>query len=185
MKRIITINIIRILLLFWLASPVQAEVLSMSEQSAQIATSSISAEIVVVDQRKEKLQEFLLFHNSPLATYAGVFVDKAEEYQLFDWRLVPAITGVESTFGKAGPVSSYNAYGWGNGSIVFTSWENSIDVVSKAIKEKYMDRGLDTVEKIAPVYAPPSHTWAFKINKFMAEIANFAPHTSEQLRLSL
>lgn len=124
------------------------------------------------DQRIEKLRKFLDSHNSPLLPYAETLVETADRYEL-DWRLVPAITGVESSFGKAIPFSSYNAYGWANGAYYFQSWEDSIEIVTKALKENYLNKGADTVEKIAPIYAPPSQTWAFKVRYFMEKIENF------------
>ncbi len=123
------------------------------------------------DARATQLEAFLNDYHSPLAPYAPVFIEMADKYQI-DWRLVPAITGVESTFGKQIPYHSYNAYGWNNGNFHFKSWEDSIEVVSKALKEKYFDRGLDTPYKIGPVYAPPSKTWASRVNFFMQKIGN-------------
>jgi len=120
----------------------------------------------------EKLEAFLANYDSPLAPYAEQFVRAADRYQL-DWRLVPAITGVESTFGKQIPANSYNAYGWANGAFYFQSWEQSIDYVSQYLKEKYVDRGLDTPYKMGPVYAPPSRTWAGKVVYFMKQIECF------------
>lgn len=128
------------------------------------------------DSRAEKLEAFLTTNNSPLACYANDFVAASDRYDL-DWRLLPAITGVESTFGKQIPVGSYNAYGWNNGAWQFTSWPTSIDYVSQALREKYFDRGLDTVAKIAPVYAPPSRTWAGKVTYFMEQIECFEPNS--------
>lgn len=125
-----------------------------------------------VDERVIKLEKFLESYNSPLAEYADKFVESANKYGL-DWKLVPAITGVESTFGKQIPTNSYNAYGWANGVFYFGSWEQSIDYVSKALKEKYINRGLDTPFKIGPVYAPPSKTWALKVTHFINEIDCF------------
>lgn len=128
------------------------------------------------DPRVEKLGLFLEFYDSPLADYASNFIESADKYQL-DWRLVPAITGVESTFGKHIPYNSYNAYGWNNGVYQFESWEDSIEHVSKTLKEKYVDRGLDTPAKIAPVYAPPSSTWAGKVAFFIKRLDSFQPPT--------
>lgn len=128
------------------------------------------------DKRVEKLAEFFRFYNSPLADFAAVFIETADKYQL-DWRLVPAITGVESTFGKHIPYNSYNAYGWNNGVYRFGSWEDSIEHVTKTLKEKYVNRGLDTPWKIAPVYAPPSKTWAGKVVFFMEKLDSFQPKT--------
>jgi len=126
----------------------------------------------IQNQRTEQLRAFLEAYHSPLAPYARVFVEKAEQYQI-DWKLVPAITGVESTFGRQIPYNSYNAYGWANGKASFGSWEESIEKVTKTLKEKYYDRGLDNPYKIGPVYAPPSSTWAGKVNHFMKEIEDF------------
>lgn len=148
-------------------------------------TSAVIKNDIDKDIRQEKLEQFLKSYDSPLAAYAGVFIQKADEYNIPDWKLVPAVTGVESTFGKAIPFNSYNAYGWNNGNYSFSSWEESIDVVTRTLKFKYIDRGLDTVEKIACVYAPPSNTWAGKVNYFMHEIEVFLPRKSSQLSVSI
>lgn len=126
----------------------------------------------VVDLRIGQLQSFLEKQGSPLAPHADDFITAADRYDL-DWKLLPAITGVESTFGKHIPYGSYNAYGWANGAYHFESWEHSINHVSKALKEKYVNRGLDTPHKIGPVYAPPSTTWAGKVVHFMNQIENY------------
>ena len=128
------------------------------------------------DMRVEKLAYFLESYDSPLEPYADFFIQMADKYQI-DWRLVPAITGVESTFGKQIPRNSYNAYGWANGAFQFKSWEESIEKVSQALKKNYYERGLTTPYKIAPVYAPPSKTWAGKVVFFMNKLENFAPAT--------
>lgn len=127
-----------------------------------------------VDERVRKLENLLEEYNSPLKPYAQNFVQAADKYSL-DWRLVAAISGVESTFGKRIPKNSYNAWGFGvptgkqNG-LAFQNWEEGIKTVSSALKEKYIDRGADSVLKIAPIYAPPSKTWAGKILFFMEKI---------------
>jgi len=84
--------------------------------------------------------------------------------------MVAAISGVESTFGKRIPENSYNAYGWANGNYYFESWEDSIAIVSKTLREKYYDRGATTLNQIARRYAPPSSSWAWKVNYFMEKI---------------
>lgn len=154
-----------------ISKPVQAqeEKLTMAGYSAILKSADIKADFRVV-----KLQAFLAKYDSPLTSYAQVFIDVADEYQI-DWKLLPAITGVESTFGKQIPYNSYNAYGWANGNYAFKSWGESIEIVSKALKEKYLDRGLDTPYKIGPVYAPPSKTWGGKVNFFMQKIEDFDP----------
>ncbi len=146
-----------------------------------------SASFATVENRNfriEELRQFLAAYDSPLESFAADFVRAADKYDL-DWRLIPAITGVESTFGKAIPFGSYNAYGWVNGAYYFKSWEDSIEIVAKTLRENYLNRGADTVEKIAPIYAPPSTTWAWKVQYFMEKMANFAPANTLALELSL
>lgn len=149
----------------------------------QIAQSSavLTNGVITADERVERLSQFLHYHNSPLQPYAQDFVTAADKYELPDWSLLPAITGVESTFGKAIPHDSYNAYGWANGAYSFSSWSDSIDHVAKALKEKYYDRGFNTVEKIGKIYAPPSQTWSGKVLLLMKKIKTFIPRDTHEL----
>jgi hypothetical protein len=123
----------------------------------------------LTDIRVTVLRNYLESKNSPLSGYASDFIKSADENGL-DWRLVPSITGVESSFGKRMPYNSYNAYGWANGNYYFNSWEESIDHVNKTLKTKYVDRGRVSVHQIGRVYAPPSPTWPNKVLFFMNQI---------------
>ena len=121
------------------------------------------------DYRVQNLKNYLESHKSPLADYAKDFVSYADTYNL-DYRMVPAITGVESTFGKRIPSNSYNAYGWANGEYKFSSWEDSIGHVSMTLKTKYIEKGAASIAKIAKRYAPPSTTWGRNVKFFMKKI---------------
>jgi len=179
MKKLLLVAII-LVATFLINQPTFAKASTVKEAAS-------SAEIVDKknqDIRTKKLRNFLRFYNSPLAEYAEIMVKTADKYSL-NWRLIPAISGVESTFGKAIPAGSFNAYGWANGAYYFNSWEESIEIVTKSLRENYMNRGADTVEKIAPIYAPPSKTWAWKVRYFMEKIENFAPPSPLALELSL
>jgi hypothetical protein len=149
-------------------------ILPQPAQATQIAGGSavLKNQFEKADNRTEQLQAYLNNHHSPLASEADTMIKAADQYGL-DWKLIPAITGVESTFGKNIPFNSFNAYGWSNGAYRFESWEQSINHVAKFLKEKYVNRGLDTPEKIAPVYAPPSPSWGWKVRFFMNKIENF------------
>ena len=57
------------------------------------------------DTRVKVLTSYLKQYDSPLVPYAADFVETADKYNL-DWRLVAAISGVESTFGKQIPYNS-------------------------------------------------------------------------------
>ena len=122
-----------------------------------------------IDFRVIQLRNYLQSHNSPLTEKAEVFVENADKYNL-DWRFVASITGVESTFGKRMIPNTYNAYGWGGGTIYFESWEDSIEHVSKSLREKYYDKGTPNIASVARRYAPPSSTWAWKVKFFMNKI---------------
>jgi len=55
-----------------------------------------------VDERVPLLRGYLQAKDSSLASYAAEMVVAADKYQ-FDWRLLPAIAGKESSFGKKTP----------------------------------------------------------------------------------
>ena len=168
MKLLIAI-LANLILLIIAAKPVLAN--ETAGGSAEIRMDLKEIKTYLNDKRVKRLAEFLQKENSPLADKAENFVKMADIYQL-DWRLVPAITGVESSFGKQIPYLSYNAYGWANGTCKFSSWDESIETVSRTLAEKYLAKGLTTPEKIAPVYAPPSTTWAMKVKLFMSQIGD-------------
>lgn len=128
------------------------------------------------EQKQAKLRAFLKKYNSPLVDSTNDFIDASEQYNV-DWKLVPSITGVESTFGKFLPAGSYNAYGWGGGLIRFESWRDSIHTVTKALAEKYIARGLTTPMLIQRVYAPPSTTWGNKVTYFMTLLEHTEPES--------
>lgn len=121
------------------------------------------------DYRVYTLRKFLSQFDSPLTPYSSEFIKEADFYGI-DYRLVPAISGVESTFGKHIPVNSYNAYGWVNGDYSFKSWSDSIQIVSKTLKDNYIDKGAVSIARIAKIYAPPSTTWGSKVTYFVSKI---------------
>ncbi len=165
MFRLTTYIFIAILFLVLSTKVVSAEELVAGE-SGRLKT---HPESIGFDFRVSNLKIFLQKHNSPLVEYADEFVAYADIYGI-DYRLVPAISGVESTFGKHIPYKSYNAYGWANGEYKFTSWENSIDHVSMTLKTKYINRGAPSIAKIARRYAPPSTTWGKNVKYFVGKI---------------
>lgn len=123
----------------------------------------------VFDYRTENLRNFLEKYNSPLANYADDFVAYADKNGL-DYRLVPSISGVESTFGKQIPARSFNAYGWAGGNYSFASWTDSIGVVSTTLRKEYIEKGAVSIAQIARRYAPPSSTWGGNVKYFEGKI---------------
>lgn len=167
MKKLISIVLILVSLIVFEAAPVSADS-GVVSSSGQIVRPGVETNDEF-DFRVVILRRFFKKYNSPLYPYADEFVETADKYGL-DWRLVPAITGVESTFGKRIPYNSYNAYGWANGAYNFESWDESIEVVSSTLRYKYIDRGAYSVDQIGRIYAPPSSTWAYKVKFFMRRI---------------
>lgn len=137
------------------------------------------------DYREIKLRNFLQKYNSPLTRFARDFIRAADKYGL-DYRLLPAITGVESTFGREIPQNSYNAYGWNGGNWYFDSWPDSIYYVSWALRENYVNRGAREVWEIAPIYNPVTPaSWGAKVLRFEELIEATTPVVTETLSLRL
>ena len=137
--------------------------------------------------RTEILHSYLLSHNSPAAENASDFVEAADKYNL-DWRFVAAISGLESSFGQAIPLNSYNGWGWGiygDNVTRFSSWTDGIDIISQGLRQKYIDLwGKKDVYEIGSVYAA-SPTWAVRVNYFMDNILAYALNdTKNTLSLS-
>lgn len=171
MKRLTFAFILAIAIFVAFAQPVFSQADSCAASSAVLKNSCVEE-----DNRVQILRAFLKRYNSPLVSYAQEFVDAADSYGV-DWRLLPAITGVESTFGKQIPAGSFNAYGWNNGDFKFTSWEDSIWYVTSQLRVRYLDRGATTIPQIGRIYAPPSPFWAGKVALFMAKIDRFSNFT--------
>ncbi len=131
--------------------------------------------IVTNDARATALRQFLMDYNSPMYPYAEVFVTEADKYGL-DWRLVAAISGVESSFGLL-PVRANNAWGWKGGSDgdfnPFDTWGHGVEVVTRRLALGY---GIHmTPFDIEPIYCPPcgenpDSLWANGVVKFMNQI---------------
>jgi hypothetical protein len=133
-------------------------------------TKNLDVDVTVVgssDKRVKALQSVFTRYNSPLLPYASTYVEKADKYGI-DWKLLPSIAGLESSFGKRQMPGSHNSYGWGGGHIYFDSYEHGIDTINKAFKERYAARGATTVESIGPIYAE-SKTWVPRVKSFMSK----------------
>ena len=161
---------------------------------AQEKASASSAKILIAEQtvsddyRVKVLYSYLMQYDSPLAPFAGDFVRNADKYNL-DWKLVAAISGVESTYGEAIPVNSYNAWGWGvygDNVIRFASWKEGIDTISQGLRERYMNQwGGKDIYQIGAMYAA-SPAWASHVESTMNQIQEFAlRNPKDTLPLSL
>lgn len=128
-------------------------------------------------EQAAKIDRYYSRYNLPLAGHGLAMVLAAEKYDI-DWRLVAAIGMIESTGGKfACKKAKYSAFGWGSCKINFSSYEESIDVISKnlgghnsATAKHYAGKDL---RGILESYNPPSvvPNYANKVMKQMDIIA--------------
>ena len=123
------------------------------------------------------LQRFLVTHGSPMAPFAGDFISAAHKYGV-NWRLIVAISGVESGFGRVIPESSngalsYNAWGWTGGSGTFngfanfSSWSSAIYAITSGIAHAY---GNQSPFVMQPVYDPPNPQWSYEVQSYMNQL---------------
>ena len=159
------------------SSPSTQFPLSGSQIYASLPSSfpSISGDIIEADAKVGLIEQYLTEKDSPLAPHAYFIVKTAEEYGL-DYRLITAIAQKESGLCRVIPEGSYNCWGWGihsKGTLMFDSFEEGIETVSKGIKENYIDRGYTTLEEIMGKYTPLSQgTWAEGVIFYMEQMIN-------------
>lgn len=121
------------------------------------------------DKKVENIKKYLQRRNSPLAEKAEYIVIMANKFHI-DYRLLPAISIVESS-GGIRLYRKYNAWGWGGSrGFTFDSWDHSIYVVSKGLG-RYYKSGAVTPEQMAPMYNPHTpNEWAGKVRGIMNQI---------------
>lgn len=130
----------------------------------------------IVTDRAIKLEKYLIERNSPLAPFAEVIVSEADKNDI-PYTLVAAISGKESSFGKAIKPNSHNAWGvmaWDNAGTryirSFGTWTEGIEFVSNLLGENYranMYKGIQ--QKYCPSYECSS-TWVENVTSFSEEI---------------
>lgn len=136
----------------------------------------VEGDIGAIDARAKIIEVFFASHKAPLADLSNVFIAVSDKYKL-DYRLMPAIAMQESNGGKRVITDSYNPFGYGiYGKLVtrFSSWEESIERVGRALREDYLNKGLQSPETIMAKYTPPSlekgGAWAKGVSSFMEEL---------------
>lgn len=84
-------------------------------------------------EKAEKIDALLAKYNSPLEGYGMKFVTEAEKHEI-DWRLLVAIAGRESTFGRHSCKRVTNSFlGYGSCKINFESVDDAIERVSTSL----------------------------------------------------
>src|SRR5581483_3772961 len=97
-----------------------------------------------LDARLKTLQKFFHKGDCPAQKYSQVFLEAADAYDL-DWRLLPSISFVESTGGKA--AKNNNLFGWESGRASFDSPAAGIHMVGYRLTHSplYRDKDVDQI----------------------------------------
>jgi len=94
------------------------------------------------DPRFILIRDFFRKSDCPAQHYSSTFLEAADDYEL-DWRLLPSISYVESTGGKA--ARNNNIFGWDSGRAQFTSPAAGIHAVGYRLahSDLYRAKSLD------------------------------------------
>jgi hypothetical protein len=94
------------------------------------------------DPRLPLLQRFFESADAPARAYSHIFLSEADRNSL-DWRLLPSISFVETTGGKA--ARNNNLFGWDCGRAEFKSMTEGIRKVAHHLgtADRYRDKDLD------------------------------------------
>lgn len=145
--------------------------------SAAMSSATASARLVqntdesIYARKKLAIRRVLEKYNSPMLGSVDDYIATCRKYDI-DCYLLPAISGLESSFGNALMPGSYNPFGWGGGYIYFKNWGDGINTVGSGLKTNYIGKGANDLSSIGRIYSE-SPTWAVRvqifINQFQAE----------------
>lgn len=165
-KKILFVLVTTVLFLLSV-KPAQAELVAGNSAVMHYTASSKTDHTEGMEMfiKRKALKAYLEKQNAPLAAHVNTFMKACEEYNI-DCYLLPAITGVESSFGVYMAPGTNNPFGWGRGLIPFNTFDDAIMTVGKGLRDNYINRGATTVEQIGSIYCE-GNTWAGKVNHFM------------------
>jgi hypothetical protein len=118
------------------------------------------------DPRLETLRSFFRNTECPAEQYSEAFLESADRNEL-DWRLLPSLSYVETTGGKAS--RNNNLFGWDSGRAHFASPVAGIHAVGYRLAHStlYKDKSLD---RLLATYNP-SIEYRRKVKSVMRRIA--------------
>lgn len=120
---------------------------------------------VATDPRLIRIKQYFLERDCPAHAYAEDFIVAADQHKL-DWRLLPSLSMVESTGGKA--AMNNNMFGWDNCKVRFrTNREGIYKVAARlARSDFYKGKSLDQTLK---TYNPRKE-YGDKVKLVMAQL---------------
>jgi hypothetical protein len=120
----------------------------------------------VKDSRLGCLRAFFERGNCPAAELSPIFLEAADMYAL-DWRLLPSLSIIETSGGKA--AKNNNLFGWDSGKAAFSSAAAGIRAVASALAHSALYRNKD-VDGILKTYNG-SDGYGQKVKDVMRRIA--------------
>lgn len=113
-----------------------------------------------------RIRRFLARHGSPMTRYSADIVAAGIRYRV-DPRVVVAIAGVESTYGRY--CRGHNAWGWG--SARWKSWPTAIDRYTRALSIEYRSLRTGRFMAASRTYCPPcGGRWGVKALRIFRSI---------------
>lgn len=106
--------------------------------------------VTPADPRLLRIKQYFLERECPAHVYAEDFVTAADQNNL-DWRLLPSLSMVESTGGKAS--RNNNMFGWDNGDTGFRTSREGIYRVASRLNRSHLYRNKD-LDEILKTYNP-------------------------------
>ena len=137
--------------------------------------SPIPTEVINYDTRSDELKRFLEENHSPLAENASEFIRIGDDFG-YDYRVLVAVSGVESGFGSDHLCGDFNPFGWGNPCWDFESFSEAIESVGGRLGrsntyKKFQETG--RLEDLGYTYNPSNAIeWSRKVNYFIIKIEN-------------
>jgi hypothetical protein len=149
--------------------PSPTVVLSQNTIESQVITTPMDK---IRKERADSIDKFFASRNAPLEGYGMKFVEEAEDNDI-DWRLLAAISVIESNGGKQACKKADNSVlGYGSCKMSFKSIDESIELVSMKISgntSKYYHDQM-TTSQILKKYNSVIPSYVQKVTKVMKMI---------------
>lgn len=156
-----------------------SNVLDNSQQSNTEEVQVSTQEQITMRIHADKIDAYFRDRNMPLEGYGMKMVQVAEENNI-DWRLLPAISVIETTGGKnicKSKEGANNPFGYGSCKIAFDNINESIEIVGKNLggnnpRTAYFYKGKD-LDGVLKSYNSVIPTYNKKIRSVMERIENY------------